>query len=63
VLGTMVSGAARAQSVFGFDEDAASAQLALEAEFDGSLSASEQEEWLRILSRDPHYVESAGAGL
>ena len=59
VLGAMVSGAARAQSLFGFDEDAASAQLALEAEFDASLSAAEQEEWLRILSCDPHHVGSA----
>ena len=59
VLGTVASGAARAQSLFGFDEEAAAAQMALEAEFDASLSAAEQEEWLRILSRNPHHVGSA----
>ena len=47
VLGTVASGAARAQSLFGFDEEAAAAQMALEAEFDASLSAAEQEEWVR----------------
>ena len=59
VLADLASGVAQAQSLFGFDEDAASAQLALEEEFDASLSAAEQEEWLRILSRDPHHVGSA----
>jgi len=59
VLADLASGVAQAQSLFGFDEDAASAQLALEEKFDASLSAAEQEEWLRILSRDPHHVGSA----
>lgn len=59
VLADLASGVAQAQSLFGFDEDAASAQLALEEEFDASLSADEQEQWLRILSRDPHHVGSA----
>tara|TARA_B100001057_G_scaffold138818_2_gene138473 strand:- start:4449 stop:6659 length:2211 start_codon:yes stop_codon:yes gene_type:complete len=59
VLADLASGVAQAQSLFGFDEDAASAQLALEEEFDASLLADEQEQWLRILSRDPHHVGSA----
>lgn len=52
--------AANAQeSLLGFDADSAEQQRALERDFDARLSASDLDEWLRILSRDPHHVGSA----
>lgn len=47
-----------ADSLLGFDTEGAEAQRRLEAAFDAELSAADQEEWLRILSRDPHHVGS-----
>ena len=58
VLGGFITDAVNAQELLGFDEAGAAAQLELEADFDSRLSAADQEEWLRILSRDPHHVGS-----
>ncbi|MDT8427946.1 MAG: transferrin receptor-like dimerization domain-containing protein [Pseudomonadales bacterium] len=58
-LGSCISGMASAQSLLGFDESSAAAQLELEADYDSRLSATDLDEWLRILSRDPHHVGTA----
>ena len=58
VLGGFIAGTVNAQGLLGFDDAGAAAQLELEADFDSRLSAADQEEWLRILSRDPHHVGS-----
>ena len=48
--------------LLGFDTASSASQRELEAEFDSHLSAEDLDEWLRILSREPHHVGSA-AGL
>ncbi|MBT8146346.1 MAG: M28 family peptidase [Gammaproteobacteria bacterium] len=59
VLLGLVSGLANAQSsLLGFNEISAAAQLELEADYDSRISASDLEEWVRVLSRDPHHVGS-----
>jgi N-acetylated-alpha-linked acidic dipeptidase len=46
-------------SLLGFDDSAAAAQFELEADYDTRISASDLDEWVRVLSRDPHHVGSA----
>jgi len=46
-------------SLLGFDPAGTSAQRALEADFDSRISAVDLNNWLRILSREPHHVGSA----
>ncbi|CAE7874932.1 Folh1 [Symbiodinium microadriaticum] len=45
-------------SLLGFDDSTAAAQFALEADYDTRISASDLDEWVRVLSRDPHHVGS-----
>jgi N-acetylated-alpha-linked acidic dipeptidase len=49
-------------TLLGFDADSSDSQRVLESEFDSHISASDLDEWLRVLSREPHHVGSA-AGL
>jgi len=59
VLLGLITGLANAQSsLLGFDEISAATQLELEADYDSRISASDLDEWVRILSRDPHHVGS-----
>ncbi len=55
----LIPAAQAQQLLLGFDAESSAAQRALEAEFDSQLSASELDEWLRVLSREPHHVGSA----
>jgi len=50
---------ASANDLLGYDQAAAEAQLALEADFDANLNTEEMDEWLRRLSAKPHHVGSA----
>lgn len=47
-----------AAPLLGFGAEAAAAQRALEARFDASLSAADQQEWMRRLTAHPHHVGS-----
>lgn len=58
-LSGLICGLATAQSsLLGFDETTAAAQLELETDYDSRISASDLDEWVRVLSRDPHHVGS-----
>ena len=48
--------------LLGFGPESSAAQRALEARFTAALSASDQDQWLKTLSAEPHHVGSA-AGL
>ncbi len=54
---------AGAETLMGFDTQASDQQRALEVEFNKSLSASDQLEWMRKLSARPHHVGSADGKL
>ena len=54
-----VSEAQTRETLLGFDDVSSETQRELEAEFDSHLSSSELDEWLRIMSREPHHVGSA----
>ncbi len=45
-------------ALLGFDDAGSAAQRALEADFDSRISAADLDEWLRIMSREPHHVGS-----
>ena len=47
------------QSLLGFDDSSSGAQRSLEAAYDSRLSAGDLDDWLRVLSREPHHVGSA----
>ncbi|MFN3164568.1 MAG: PA domain-containing protein [Pseudohongiellaceae bacterium] len=47
------------ENLLGFDAAGTAAQRALEADFDARISAEDLDNWLRILSREPHHVGSA----
>lgn len=50
---------AAADTILGFDENSSQVQRAMEAEFDGMVSAEEMDQWLRRLTARPHHVGSA----
>ena len=47
------------QPLLGFDDSSSGAQRSLEAAYDSRLSAGDLDDWLRVLSREPHHVGSA----
>lgn len=47
------------ENLLGFDAAGTAGQRALEADFDARISAEDLDNWLRILSREPHHVGSA----
>ena len=50
--------AAPASSMLGFTDDHAAAQRSLEQRFDAALSASDQRDWLKLMSSQPNHVGS-----
>ena len=66
VLGTVASGAAQAQSLFGFDEDAAAAELALETNPEDSLVPLDsviETMWETAKDMNKNYKETSEGGL
>jgi len=60
IIALLVAGhAAVADTILGFDENSSRLQRAIEAEFDGLVSAEEMDQWLRRLTARPHHVGSA----
>ena len=55
----VVGHATAADTILGFNQDGSEAQRALEADFDGLVSAQDMDEWLRRLTAEPHHVGSA----
>ncbi|MCB1669953.1 MAG: transferrin receptor-like dimerization domain-containing protein [Gammaproteobacteria bacterium] len=51
-------GGAGQDTLLGFDAAGTAAQRALETDFDSRISTADLDNWLRILSREPHHVGS-----
>jgi len=49
---------ALADNILGFDDASSQAQHELEAQLDASIDAREMDEWLRVLSTNPHHAGS-----
>ena len=49
---------ALADNILGFDDASSQAQHQLEAQLDASIDAREMDEWLRLLSTNPHHAGS-----